>query len=54
VKLICVRCDSDLTEPEALVLSPARTDGSCHKFRLCFECYRILAKWFLSKGNTPP
>ena len=45
IKPICDKCQKELDEPGAILLSPPNEKGQVQKFHLCLRCYGEVAEW---------
>lgn len=45
----CDKCNNELQEFGAILLSPPREDGTVKKFHLCRDCYDLILEQINSK-----
>lgn len=50
LKLICDKCNNELNELGAILLSPPK-DGNVKKIHICVQCYDEIIKLFNIKNN---
>lgn len=48
----CHRCDEELDEPGAVVISPPEVNGRCTKYHLCAPCFEHVLQTAMS--DAPP
>ena len=42
IRVVCWMCETELTEPGAILISPPTLHGICAKYHICVDCFTRL------------